>query len=448
MKKALSFFFIVFLFIKIFYANGIGNLNNRVSKGIEDFFIGKYNINISIVKFDNYSGLSNLAAQKYYQLLVSRLESNKKINFIDLMINFDKNKGEFNLTRRNELNYLIYIKMIKNKNKIGVGTVIFSKSIDKIVYIKYFEDIINNEEKDILNIRNYGFKESAFFRLIELDSEMNLFDIKTIRDLKGEDRYLFLYPEKIDIYKLEGNNLKKILSIKLKWKRPFYPTLEPEGRLLVFYFKNILYLAAGNNFSPVSKFFMFNENKWEELTDLDFVPFRFVELNGNYYIAGANYEYGMNYFNGKIVLAPFYSGNINYEYKLEKGVPLFYSIDFSTIEHRLNSAHIIDKNYNFRFYSADFTEQSVEKEKRGSSLCSMSNKWLVISDYSKLNDKLFFYKIESGAKSLIYETNVNGEVVFISSGFWKKADGFWVFVKKMKRYINEFKLQFWSKNNE
>lgn len=88
MKKALSFFFIVFLFIKIFYANGIDNLNNRVSKGIEDFFIGKYNINISIVKFDNYSGLSNLAAQKYYQLLVSRLESNKKINFIDLMINF------------------------------------------------------------------------------------------------------------------------------------------------------------------------------------------------------------------------------------------------------------------------------------------------------------------------------------------------------------------------
>ncbi len=448
MRKAFKGVFFILFLVNFFYANGIDNLSGKVSRGIRDFFNGKYNINISIVKFDNYSGLSNLAAQTYYQLLVSKLESDKNINFIDLMIDLNKNRGEFNLTRKNELNYLIYIKLIRNKNKIGVGTVIFSKSVDKIVYIKYFENIISKNEKDLLNIANYGFKGSAFCKLAELDSEMNLFDIKTIGDTKGEYRCFFLYPKKILIYKLKGNNLDKILSIKLKWVRPFYPTLEPEGKLSLFYFKKVLYLSAGNNFSPVSKFFMLHEDRWEELTDLDFVPFRIVELNGNYYIAGSNYEYGMNYFDGKIVLAPFSSEKVDLENKLEKRVPLFYSIDFSTIKDRLDSVHIIDKNYNYRFYSADFIEQSVEKEKRGSSLCSVSGKWLAVSDYSKLTDKLFFYKIENGSKKLIYETNIKGEIIFISSGFMKKKDGFWIYTKVKKNYGKEFKLQFWSKSNE
>jgi len=448
MRKAFRGFFFVLLLVNYFYANGIDNLSEKVSRGIRDFFNGKYNINISIVKFDNYSGLSNLAVQKYYQLLVSKLESDKNINFIDLMIDLNKDSGEFNLTRKNELNYLIYIKLIRNKNKVGVGAVIFSKSVDKIVYIKYFENIISENEKDLLNIANYGFKESAFCKLAELDSEMNLFDIKTIMDTKGEYKCFFLYPKKILIYKLKGNNLDKISSIKLKWVRPFYPTLEPEGKLSIFYFKKALYLSAGNNFSTVSKFFMLHENRWEELTDLDFVPFGIVELNGNYYIAGSNYEYGMNYFNGKIVLAPFSLEKVDLENKLEKRVPLFYSIDFTTIKDRLDSVHIIDKNYNYRFYSADFIEQSVEKEKRGSSLCSVKGKWLAVSDYSKLTDKLFFYKVENGSKKLIYETNIKGEIIFISSGFLKKNDGFWIYIKVKKNYGKEFKLQFWSKSNE
>jgi len=461
------YFFVgcIFLFVvsAIGYANGIETLALKASKGILNYFDSKNNVRTSIVKFDNFSDVSDLTAQKYYQLLVANLETHPPVKFTDLMINFHKKRGKFNLNRIDRLNYLIYIKLIKNRDKLGTGTAIFSRSLDKIVYIKYFEVDFSAGDRDLYETRDYGFKSTGFSRQIEIDADKNLLDFKSIINPDGTYRYFFYYPEQIEIFKIENNLFKKYFSFKLEWGRPYYPVMDYEGRLSLFYFDgngdSRLYLTVGGNFSPHSKVFYFQDNQWRETDTIDFVPIKLIQLNGIDYLAGARYDEGKNYFKGKLLLIPFLSGALQQENLLEKQVPPFYSLDFSTNnqhqqEPMLETIHLIDTDYNYRFFAGDFEERIVvhEKKKHGSSLAALDGQWLAVSDYSftinNNNDTLYFYKIEEGSNRLVYENRMNGQVIFISPGTWKSRKGFWIYVKKMKNEHGDYHLQFWSKNND
>lgn len=433
------------------YGEGLDNLVKKTSDSILDFFSDKYNVKTSIVKFENFSGFPDILAQKYYQLLVARFEFQEKINFNDLMINFSKNQGQFNLNRTGGLNYLVYIKLIRNRDKLGVGIAIFSKSLNKTVYIKYFEELITPGEQDIINTKDYGFVKTGFSKAIEIEANRDLLDFRTIKDLEGQDRYFFYYPEKIEIYKSEGSNFKKFFAFKLKWGRPYYPVIQPEGKLSYFYRAETLYLTAGNNFSPKSKIFEFKDNQWREVDSVSFVPFRVININRNDYLVGAAYQEGKNYFKGKILLAPFRSGELRTSEIYEKTIPEFYAVTFAVNGNNLDSLHTIDKDYNYRFFSSDFEEWTVEIEKRGSALCALKGEWLAVSDYSRLTDKLYFYDIDKGSRYLAFENPLDGEVVFISAGTWKRKPGFWVYVRlpgSRGKGNFEYRLQFWSKNDD
>lgn len=439
----------IFLFI-IFnngYANGLENLARRVSDAILNYFTGKGNIRTSIIKFENFSDLSDMVAQKYYQLLVSNLESHPKLNYTDLMINFNKKRGEFNLNRTDKLNYLIYIKLIKNMDKLGIGTAIFSRSLDKIVYIKYFEEVFSTGDRDIYETLDYGFKGSGFSKQIEIESNKNLLDFKSIINPDEEHIYFFYYPEKIEIFKVEEDHFKKFFSFKLNWGRSYYQVLNYEGKLSLFYRGELLYLTVGSNFSTSSQIFCYKNNQWQKFDTTDFVPIRLVRLNGIDYLAGGCYDEGKNIFKEKIILVPFISGELRKESRLEKKTTIFYDLDFSTYNQEdLEGVHLIDFDYNYRFLAGDFEGRTMEIEKRGSSLAALDGQWLAISDYSTTDDTLYFYKIEGGSKRLVYKNRINGQVIFISDGTWKSYKGFWVYVKKMKNEHVEYSLQFWSKN--
>jgi len=448
MKKKI-FFSIIFLFIvSVFYSQGLDQLAQKVNKGILDFFQDKYKVRTSIIKFENLSGQTDLMAHKFYQLLVSKLESSKTISFVDLLINFNEKRGQFNLNMVNKFNYWIYLKLIKNRSKIGAGLVIFSRSLDRIVWVKYFETLLSSGEKNILNTTGFGFKSLGFSKEIEIEANINLLDLKTVSDPNGQYSYYFYYPEKIIVYRLNGNLLKKDFSIKLKWGRPFYPVLEYAGRMLIFQIGNFQYLTVGNNFSPASVVFINQNNQWQEIGRVKFVPLKFIELNKNLYLTGSRYEEGKNHFQNKIILLPFDSGKFDKNQIFEKQIPYFYSLDFSTKDKELMSIHLVDRDYYYRFFAADFEEGTVERVKRGSSLSILDDQWLAVSDYTTLADKIYFYKVENGSRSLIYENEIPEEVVFISSGVWKANNGFWIYVKKSLKYGDDFRLQFWRKSAE
>ncbi|MCP4220105.1 MAG: hypothetical protein GY765_36070 [bacterium] len=450
----LCFIFIVLLngVTATISARGMDTLAGKVSTGITKYFEDNIDraVHTGIIRFENFSGLSDMAAQKFYQMLVARLETSTGMKYSDLMINFQRHKGEFNLSRSEALNYLVYLKLIRNKNAIGVGVAIFSRSLDKLVSIQYFQEAVSAGEQDFLEIRDYGFKTTGFTKQIEIDAETQLLDFRTVKLPDNTDGYFFFYPEKIDGYKIDNGRFKKYSTFKLSWGRPYYPVLEKEGRLLFFSASgdNGLYMSVGGNFSPRSKICRYTGGKWQEVGGSNFVPFKLMRLNDRDYLAGAAYDEGKNYFKASLCLAPFVSGKMQEDELIRKQVPPFYALDYSTVDGKwLESIHLVDTGYNYRFFAGDFEERTTESTKRGAAIAVLDNSWVVVSDYSIVNDTLYFYKIEEGSRRLVYQSEIRGEVMFLSRGAWKETQGFWVYVKKTGRNNVEYTLQFWSETN-
>jgi len=440
------------------YGEGLGDLAGKSVGAITDYFSDKYNIKASIIKFENTAGISDLTAQRFYQLLVAKLETAANLSFTDLMINYHQNQGEFNLNRIHPLNHLIYLKLTRNKNKIGAGMVIFSRTLDKIVFIKYVEELFTDEEGEVYLTTNFGFKNAGFARIMQMEARQQLLDLKSFLDQKGRLRFLFYYPGKIEFFKLTGNQLTKIFSHPLQWGKPYYPVIEYEGKLCVFFQDNQMYAVVGGNFSPTAKVLTINNEEETgtaaEVNTIDFIPFRTIELNDTRYLAGACYSLGKNYFQNKLMLLPFRfdSGQLVKEKYFEKEISPFYSLDFSVsgTGSTLESIHMIDLDYRYRFLADNFAQLTAETAERGSALCCLEGQWLAVSDFSHGSDRLYFYRIEKGSRRLVYQNRVNGEIIFISDGLWKAAPGFWVYLQQLKPppAAPEYKLQFWSKKSE
>jgi hypothetical protein len=455
-KILIGFFFGLFILTSGWLlGQGLNDLADNTAKHIGEYFADRHNVIVSVIKFENVSGISDLAAQKFYQLLTSRLETVETFTYTDLMINFNQNKGVFNLNRIHRLNHLIYLKLTRNKARIGVGISIFSRTLDKIVYIKYLETDFVAPERDVFDTSRYGFQGIGFSRIVEMEAEEDLLDVRSFLDKDGHLRFLFLYPTVLQVLKLNVNRLNKLSSFKLVWDRPYFPVMKKEGRLSVFLEGGLGYVTVGCNFSSRSKLLIFNNDRWEnpESRELNFVPLKRLNLNGRVYIAGARYEPGKNFFQNSLVLIPFENGKLLEDQLLEKEVMPFYIMSFSIGEEKgiLNSIHIIDRDYNYRFLADNFEELTVDPQKRGSAMASLGGQWLALSDFSMGRDKLFFYKIQDGSRQLIFENQLDGEIQFISSGIWKAAPGFWILLKRSpitKSSSPVYKLQFWSKKAE
>lgn len=437
---------ITFLLVsELLFVQSLDQLSEGIAGRVIDFFHDQANVRCSVIKFENHSGLSDLMAQRFYQLLISRLESEKNIRFKDLMINFNRNQGEFNLKNAVGLNYLLYVRLINNREKTGAGVVIFSRTLDKIVGVGYREILLERGEKEILNTTSFGFQSAGFSKAVELEADRHLLDIKTIPNKNGSSWHLFYYPDKINIYQPVNNRMEKISTLYLDWGRPFYPVLEQEGRLCVFYLNQEIYLSAGGNFSPASKIFHYQGNDWTEVLRIHFVPFRLVKINERTFLAGGEYDDGRNFFRPKLVLLPFDGVSAEAKEYYEKKVPAFFGLDFVLSDRRLVSVHVIDREYRYRLYAADLEELGTESDRRGTSVCSLSSDWVAVSDYSRQTDRLFFYRVTDGGRTLAYQNRIDGEIVFISDGSWNSSPGFWVYVREKQEYGDGYALQFWTK---
>lgn len=443
------------------YSQGLSELSDKTAASIIEFFNDRYNVKTAVIRYDNLSGASDLVAQTFYQLVVSRLETAKTLTgsyqYSDLMINFNKNRGEFNLNRIHSLNYLIYLKLTRNKNKIGVGITIFSRISDKIVFVKYVESVFSKQEEDIFESQRFGFSEAGFSKIVEIDARAGLLDFKSFRDLDGQVRFLFFFAHEIQFFNEQHNRLERYFSYPLTWPEPYFPALDEEGRMAIFSGEDRFYITVAANFSSHTKVLELKNADCRETGSVSFVPLHRVTLNNEDYIAGGRYELGKNYFSQLLYLAPFAhltSGRLDaeknsYPYLLKEAFP-FYSLDLAVVgpDRNFDSMHLIDRDYQYRYFGDNFQQLTVEDQgKRGAALCALDGMWLAVSGYSSGYDTLYFYKIEKGSRRLVFQNPVAGEALFISEGIWKAARGFWVYVKLQKpgTPVQEYKLQFWSK---
>ena len=411
------------------------------------FFKDKFDIRVAIVRFENKSELSDLAMQKLYQMLISRLESEKNIRVADLLVNFANGRGEFNLSQAGDLDYLIDLKLVQNKSRTGLGLSVFSRLQDRIVTLKYFEKSLSRGEMEFLNTQDFPFSELGFSKLLEFESKEDLMDIQSIAADGGQTQYFFYYPDEIVIYLARETRLEKLAQFKLQWTRPVHPVLHHEGKLLLFRSGPSLLLTAGNNFSPYSQVLAFRDGRWQEVQKLNFVPFRYIVLNQNPYLVGARFEEGRNFFKDKVYFLPFNDPAEKASAYEKKTYPAM-AVDFSTQEGQLQAVHLIDRSYNYHLFSAEFEEKSPLPEKKGASLAVLGGEWLAVSDHTRGSDQLFFYDIRDGGQRPVYTARISGEVQFIAAGSWQSAKGFWAGVRQRADGLERLLVQFWGKQNE
>ena len=412
------------------------------------FFKDMPDARVAVVRFENDSELTDLAMQKIYQMLVSRLEGKKSFRVLDLLLGFTDGRGEFNLGQPGMLDFLIEMKLIQNKSKTGLGLTVFSRLQDRVVAVKYFERAVSKGEMDLLNARSYAFSELGFSKLLEFESRMGLMDIQSIAAEDGQEQYYFYYPDEIIIYSARETRLEKHFQVKLSWTRPIYPVLHPEGKLLLFRLERELVLTAGSNFSPTAKMLTYRDGQWQESRKVEFVPFRFVTLNQIPYLVGARYEEGRNFFKDRVYFMPFSSAVAGGASAYEKKTCPAMSLDFSTRDGQLQGVHVIDCNYAYRLFTSDFEEKTPLPEKKGASLASSGDEWLAVSDYSRTSDQLFFYDIRDGGLRPVYTGKISGEVQFIAAGNWQGTTGFWAGVLQQVDGMERLMVQFWGKRHE
>jgi hypothetical protein len=448
MKKAICSLLMFLSFAAAVLAQqGAEALVNDGAAYLGTFFKNRFEIRVAVVRFENDSELTDPALQKIYQMLVSKLENEKNIRVSDLLVNFTNGRGEFNLSQAGELDYLLDLKLIQDKSRTGLGITVFSRLQDRIVAVKYFEKPLALGEMDWLNTREYAFAELGFSKLLEFESKAGLMDIQSTAADRGQKQYFFYYPDEIIIYAANETRLEKQSQFKLKWTRPFYPVLHDEGRLLLFRSGPALLLAAGNNFSPYAQVLAFRDGQWLEVRKIDFVPFRYIELNQSPYLVGARYEEGRNFFKDKVYFLPF-SDLAEKAGAYEKKTRPAMALDFSTQEGRLQAMHLIDRDYRYHLYTPEFEEMTPLPEKKGASLASLDGEWLAVSDHAVSSDQLFFYDIRAGGLRQVYSAKISGEVQFISAGSWQNAKGFWAGVKEKADGSERLLVQFWGKRDE
>lgn len=412
------------------------------------FFRNMPDARVAVVRFENESELSDSALQKIYQMLVSRLEGEKSFRVLDLLLNFNGGRGEFNLVQPEALDFLIELKLIQNKSKTGLGLTVFSRLQNRVLTVKYFERNISKGEMDLLNTRSHAFANLGFSLLLEFESRLGLMDIQSIAAVDGQEQYFFFYPDEIIIYNARETRLEKHFQFKLAWTRPVFPVLHPEGKLLLFRLGSDLVLTAGCNFSPTAQMQTFRDGRWQESRKIDFVPFRFVTLNQAPYLVGARYEEGRNFFKGKVYFLPFSAAAASDASAYEKATCPALSLDFSTREGQLQAVHAIDRDYTYRLFTADFEEKKPLSEKKGATLAASNGEWLAISDFSRGSDQLFFYDIRDGGLRPVYTGKVAGEIQFMAAGNWHGVRGFWAGVRQPVDGMERLMVQFWGKRNE
>jgi len=447
--KALTWSLLMLLLFPVFVfcQSATEAMVQEAADHVRDFFKDKTASRVAVVQFENYSELTDLAMQKIYQLLTARLENDKNISVSDLLLNFANGRGDFNVSKVNELDYLLYLRFIQNKSKIGIGMMIFSRWQDKLVSIKYCEKNLGPGERELLNVRNFAFSEMGFSKLSEFATKKNLMDVQSTPGADGQTQYFFYYPDEIVIYTAREDRLEKQTATKLNWSRPLYPVLHYHGKLLLFLFNHELIMTVGGNFSSNAQMLTLRDNVWLETAKIGFVPFKKLIFNGNSYLVGASYDEGKNFFTDKIYFMPFSDPAVVSGIIERKAFPA-YAIDFSTQEDQLQGIHLIDRNYRYRLLTADFNETAPEPEPKGASLSAGDGQWLAISDYSRQTDRIFFYDIKAGGLRPVYSGKIPGEIQFISAGVWQNTKGFWVGCQLPHDQDDQSVLQFWGKRNE
>lgn len=416
------------------------------SETIRQHLLSQPGVSLSISSLENHTELPPLALQRFYQLIAADLEQSG-LDFRDTMIDMEQKKGVFNLIRANEANYLVFLKLMRNKDRIGVGLAVFSRPLDRLLTIRYREAEISPPEILLISEADFGFQAGGFRKILEFPVRRGLLDIALLEtSQEGPASYLFMFADEIVVYERSGAGLVPASTFSLAWPGPFFPSQEPMGRLTLFRHRDQLFLSAGSNFSEKSIVMVRDQGQWLDQSRIPFVPLAMEAINEQTYLIGAPFAPGKNYFQGRLFFMPLKDeapgGEAYY-----KEIPAFFNAAFAGTGNESRTWQMIGTDYRWCYSNTDFTSFESGPQRYGHSLDVLDGNWLALSDFSRKRDRLFFYDIAAGGRRLVYNQEFPGEIMLIRALPWEGRPGFWLLLDGMPG-DNMMWLQFWSNENQ
>jgi len=446
MKKLFIFCLFFFFFFDFISSQGIQVLSEKIHSNIKNYFKEKKGVNYSIIRFEDNYKFSDLELQRFYNLIVTELEISDKNRFFDLSTGFNNGRGSFDLNRISKINYYVSIKIINNMGKIGVGIVIFNRNINRIVSVKYVEESVSRNEIELLSIKDPGLSNREYSKVYDIGVSGDILSIASLSKDEVENIFL-LFPDRIDVFVLKNNSIKKNSSVKIRWGRPYFPSIKMEGNIFMYSDNSGIYLFVGSNFSKYSHVFRLRENRLIQAEKMDFSVFNIISINDQIYMAGFNYDFGKNFYKGKLYLKSFNVSNLVAGKIFVKKIPDFYSASFHKEGMKFQALFLIDKNYNLRVFTDKVSDSNEINKKYGSALAVLNN-MIILSDFSMINDRIKILGMNSIPSTPVFDMEVSGSIKLIKKGKVNNYEGFWVIVEDNDRRSGKSKLQFWRKDIE
>jgi len=425
-------------------AQGLDRLAGQTADSILEAAAGGATADVTIIRLENHSFLSDAEVQRLYNTIAARLEASAAIRFHDSLLSLQDGRGQFNQTPQQTATFLVAITLVTNRTRIGVGSAVFSRRLERLTAFKYWEAEVGKPELLALRALDGSFAQAGFSLQHEVEVRDQLLDIAGDQEAGGENRYYCLYPDEVEIFTVEEKAMRHVMALPLAWSRPFYPTQVPEGRIFVLRQGNELYLAVGTNSSPNSRIMNRKGANWEAVRDIPFVPFALLTINRTPFLVGAPYAPGKNFFTGRMCFLPWPATPDTTATSYEKVFPPFYAADFTSKDGVFQSVHLVGTDYLLHFYEADFSERPPAPDRQGGALAVCQDSWLALSAYTHGEDHLQIAALNGGGRRFLYSTSLPGEIGFIRAGTWEQRPGFWVLLNVHRDGATRSTLQFWG----
>ncbi len=438
-----SWLWLFLVFSPLLPAQGLDQLAQSTADSVLQAVAGGVTPDVTVIRLENHSFLTDADVQKLYHTVAARLETSPAIRFHDSLLAIQDGRGQFGQAPRWSAQFLVALTLVTSRSRVGIGTAVFSRRLDRLASFKYWETEIGDAELLALRTLDGSFAQSGFSLEREIEVQPHLLDVAADREEGGETRYYFLYPHVVEVFTVEEKALRRVFSIPLVWGRPFYPTQTPEGRILALRNGKELFLTVGTNSSPESLLFSRQGGTWSVVRRIPFVPFGRFTVNRNLFLVGAPYAPGRNYFAGSMLFLP-WPPAADGAPPLEKTFPPFYAADFALKDGTIQGINLVDTTYLLRLYEADFSERPVDPEPRGAQLAVCQDAWLAQSAHSRGSDHLQIAAVQGGGRRFLYRCALNGEIGFIRAGNWENRPGFWVLLEQREQRTRRSTLQFWG----
>jgi len=444
-RRAISLRLWIFLsLVPLLPAQGLDRLAGLTADSILEATSGGTVADVTIIRLENHSFLSDAEVQKLYNTIAARLEAATSIRFHDALLSVQDGRGQFNQAPQQSAAFLVAISLVTNQTRVGAGAAVFSRRLERLAAFKYWEAEIGRPELLALRTLADSFASTGFSLLHEVEVRDHLLDIAGDQEPGGENRYYCFYPDEVEIFTVEEKAMRRVMALPLAWGRPFYPTQFPEGRMFLFRQGGELFLTVGTNSSPNSHILSRKGANWESVRDIPFVPFALLTINRAPFLIGAPYAPGKNSFAGRMCFLPWTAAPGAAAAPYEKVFPPFFAADFTGKGGVFQAVHLIGTDYLLHFYDADFSERPPEAERQGGALAVCQDSWLALSAYTHGEDRLQIAAIADGGRRFLYRTSLPGEIGFIRAGTWEQHPGFWVLLNVDLDGSTRSTLQFWG----